>query len=40
MTTALLLVLLFVVLPILALRHGVDSRPGFGTPTDWRRLDS
>jgi hypothetical protein len=40
MNAALLLVLLFVILPLLAVRHGVDSRPGFATPPDWRRLDS
>ena len=40
MTTALFLVILFVLLPLLAVRHGVDSRPGFATPPDWRRLDS
>jgi hypothetical protein len=40
MTIALFLALLFVLLPLLAVRHGVDSRPGFATPPDWRRLDS
>ena len=40
MTTAALLVLLLVVLPILAVRHGAESRPGFASPPDWRRLDS
>ena len=40
MLTATLLVLLFVVLPLLAVRHGAESRPGFATPPDWRSLDS
>ena len=40
MTAAALLVLLFVVIPVLAVRHGSESRPGFATPPDWRRLDS
>jgi hypothetical protein len=39
-TLAAMLVFLFVVLPILAVRHGAESRPGFATPPDWRRLDS
>ncbi len=40
MTTVAFLVLLFVLLPFLAVRHGVESRTGFATPPDWRRLDS
>jgi len=40
MTIAAILVLLLVVLPILAVRYGAESRPGFATPPDWRRLDS
>jgi hypothetical protein len=40
MTAAAFLVLLFVVLPLLALRYGAESRPGFATPPDWRGLDS
>jgi hypothetical protein len=31
--------LLFIVLPILAVRHGADSRPGFGSHPDWRALN-
>ena len=31
--------LLFIVLPLLAVRHGADSRPGFGSPPDWRPLN-
>jgi|tagenome__1003787_1003787.scaffolds.fasta_scaffold20002496_2 hypothetical protein len=40
MTAALLLALLFVLLPLMAVRYGVDSRPGFATRPDWRRRDS
>jgi hypothetical protein len=40
MTFVALLVLLFVVLPLLSVRYGAESRPGFATRPDWRRLDS
>jgi hypothetical protein len=40
MTAILLLLLLFVLLPLAAVRYGVDSRRGFGSAPDWRRLDS
>jgi hypothetical protein len=40
MTAALFLLILFVVVPALALRHGAESRPGFASPIDWRRIDS
>jgi hypothetical protein len=40
MTAAAFLALLFVLIPLLSVRHGAESRPGFGTSPDWRRLDS
>jgi hypothetical protein len=39
MTAAALLIFLFVVLPILAVRYGAESRDGFSR-IDWRRLDA
>ena len=35
MTTALFLVILFVLVPLLSVRHGVDSRAGFATRGDY-----
>jgi|tagenome__1003787_1003787.scaffolds.fasta_scaffold18764066_2 hypothetical protein len=29
---------LFVLVPALAVRHGAESRPGFGSRPDWRSL--
>lgn len=40
MITAAFIVALFVLLPVLALRHGAESRPGFAGSLDWRRLDA
>ena len=40
MTVAAFLVFLFVVLPLLAVRYGAESRPGFAGSPDWRKLDS
>jgi hypothetical protein len=40
MTIALFLLILFIVVPALALRHGAESRTGFASPIDWRRIDS
>ena len=40
MTAALILLILFVVIPALAIRHGAESRAGFASPIDWRRIDS
>jgi len=40
MTVALFILALFVVLPLLAVRHGAESRSGFASPIDWRRYDS
>ena len=40
MTAAALLILLFVVLPLVSVRYGAESRPGFANAPDWRRLDS
>jgi hypothetical protein len=40
MTAALFLLILFVVIPALALRHGTESRTGFASPVDWRRIDA
>jgi hypothetical protein len=40
MTTVLFLLTVFVLLPLLAVRYGVDSRPGFAGRPDWRRRDS
>jgi hypothetical protein len=31
---------LFVLLPVLAVRHGAESRKGFGSHIDWRRIDA
>jgi hypothetical protein len=39
-TAALFLLILFVVVPALAIRHGAESRTGFASPIDWRRIDS
>jgi hypothetical protein len=40
MTIALFLLILFIVIPALSLRHGAESRTGFASPIDWRRIDS
>jgi hypothetical protein len=39
-TVAAFILVLFVLLPFLATRRGTDSRPGFSSPVDWRRIDS
>ena len=39
MTTVAFLLVLFVLLPVLAVRHGADSRPGFGVRPDWRSFN-
>ena len=38
MITVAFALVLFVLLPVLAVRHGADSRPGFGSHPDWRSL--
>jgi hypothetical protein len=40
MIAALFLLILLVVIPALSLRHGAESRTGFASPIDWRRIDS
>jgi hypothetical protein len=35
-TTIALTLVLFVLLPVLAVRYGAESRPGFGSSPDWR----
>jgi hypothetical protein len=40
MTIAAFILVLFVLLPILAVRHGAESRNGFGSHIDWRRIDA
>ena len=40
MAFALLILTVFVLIPALAVRYGVESRPGFGSRVDWRSLDS
>jgi len=40
MTPVVFLVFLLVALPILSVRYGAESRPGFGGRPDWRRRDS
>jgi hypothetical protein len=40
MTAAAFILVLFVLLPLLVVRHGAESRTGFASPIDWRRLDS
>jgi hypothetical protein len=40
MAPVVFLVFLLVALPLLAVRYGAESRPGFATPPDWRRRDS
>ncbi len=39
MTAVAFALVLFVLLPVLALRHGAESRPGFSGRTDWRSLN-
>jgi hypothetical protein len=40
MTVAAFILVLFVLLPLVATRLAADSRPGFSSPVDWRRIDS
>jgi len=40
MVTAAFILVLFIALPLLAVRHGAESRSGFASPIDWRRYDS
>jgi len=37
---AIVLTVLFVIVPLVALRFGTESRTGFHGRVDWRRLDS
>ena len=40
MAFALLILTVFVLIPALAIRYGVDSRPGFSGRADWRSRNS
>ena len=40
MATIAIAVVLFVLLPVLALLRGAESRPGFDGRPDWRSLNS
>ena len=40
MIAAAFILVLFVLLPVLAVRRGAESRQGFGRHIDWRRLDA
>ena len=40
MTSIAFILLLFVLVPALVARHGAESRSGFASPIDWRRIDN
>jgi hypothetical protein len=40
MVAAAFILVLFVLLPVLAVRYGAESRTGFGSTPDWRLRNS